>query len=353
MKPNSQMTLDKYFRQCVGIDVSKDKFTACLFMYDMASDVGCCTESVDFSNSKTGFNQMVKWSRKEAQKGFLLTYLMEPTGSYYEPLAYHLHKIGLTLYVVLPNKARSFCEYEGIKTKTDAMDARCLALLGCKNQRLRPWQPPKAIYRELRQLTRLRASLTKMQTQIMNHIEAIDHMESVTLEVCKSYKKLLSTIQKQLEQNEQAIAAKVAQDKELEVRIKRIATAKGIRSNTVTCIVAETQGFHLITNRKQLASFAGLDVVAKQSGKDDPKHKISKKGNAYIRAALYMPALSAAHCNRQMMQSYSRICDKHPDTKMIGVTAIMRKMLLLVYTLWKSGEEYDESRDKTNVQINN
>jgi hypothetical protein len=206
MKPNSQMKLDRYFRQCVGIDVSKDKFTACLFMYDMASDVGCCTESVDFPNSKTGFNQMVKWSRKEAQKGFLLTYLMEPTGSYYEPLAYHLHKIGLTLYVVLPNKARSFCEYEGIKTKTDAMDARCLALLGCKNQRLRPWQPPKAIYRELRQLTRLRASLTKMQTQIMNHIEAIDHMESVTLEVCKSYKKLLSTIQKQLEQNEQAIA---------------------------------------------------------------------------------------------------------------------------------------------------
>ena len=39
--------------------------------------------------------------------------------------------------------------------------------------------------------------------------------------------------------------------------------------------------------------------------------------------------------------------------EMMGVIAIMRKMLLLVYTLWKSGEEYDESRDKTNVQINN
>ena len=36
MKPNSQMTLDKYFRQCVGIDISKDKFTACLYMYDIA-----------------------------------------------------------------------------------------------------------------------------------------------------------------------------------------------------------------------------------------------------------------------------------------------------------------------------
>ena len=349
MKPNSQMTLDKYFRQCVGIDISKDKFTACLYMYDMASDAGCCTESIDFPNNRTGFNQMVKWSRKESQKGFPLVYLMEPTGSYYEPLAYHLHNIGQTLYVVLPNKARKFCEYEGIKTKTDAMDARCLALMGCKNRKLRPWEPPLPIYRELRQLTRLRADLVKMQTQMLNHMESIDHMEDVAPEVRKSYEKLLDTIEKQLEKNEKDIAAKLAQDKELETKVKRIATAKGIRVGTVTCIVAETQGFHLISNRKQLTSFAGLDVKARQSGKDDPRHHITKKGNAHIRAALYMPALSAAHCNRQMAQAYGRICAKHPDVKMIGVTAIMRKMLLLVYSLWKSGEEYDETRDNTHT----
>ena len=88
MKPDSQMTLDRHFRQCVGIDVSKDKFTACLQMYDRASDVGCHTMSIDFDNTKSGFNQFVKWSRKEAVKGFPLTYLMEPTGVYYEPLAY-------------------------------------------------------------------------------------------------------------------------------------------------------------------------------------------------------------------------------------------------------------------------
>ena len=71
MKPNSQMTLGDFFRQCVGLDISKNKFTACLYMYDRASDVGCCTKSIDFDNTKSGFNQMVKWSRKEAQAGFL------------------------------------------------------------------------------------------------------------------------------------------------------------------------------------------------------------------------------------------------------------------------------------------
>lgn len=352
MKLNSQMSLDKYFRQCVGIDISKDKFTACLYMYDIGSDAGCCTESVDFPQSKTGFNQLVKWSRRESQKGFPLPYLMEPTGTYYEKLAYHLYKIGQTVYLVLPNKARKFCEYEGIKTKTDPMDARCLSLMGCVSRKLRPWTPPKAIYRELRQLTRLRADLSKMKTQLLNHMESVCHMESVDKDVRKCYEKLLDNVMKQLDKNAKDIDTKVAQDGELEERVKRIATVNGIGVHTVVCVVSETEGFHLITNRKQLASYAGLDVVARQSGKDDPGHKISKKGNANIRAALYMPALSAARCNRQMKDAYGRICAKHQDARMIGVTAVMRKLLLLIYTLWKNGEEYDETHGKAHAPIN-
>jgi transposase len=343
------MSTGEGFRQCVGIDISKEKFTACLYMYDRLSDEGCCTGSVEFANTRQGFNQMVKWSRKEALKGRALTYLMEPTGVYYEPLAYHLDKIGQTLYVVLPNKARKFCEAEGIKTKTDAMDARCLALLGCASRKLRPWSPPKAIYRELRQLTRFRADLCKLRTSVTNRQESLLHMEGASKNVQKGCEELVSEIDKLMEKNEKDITAKLAEDKELEARINRIATAKGVGATTITCVVAETQGFHLIENRKQLTSYAGLDVKAKQSGKEDPKHTISKKGNANIRAVLYMPAMSAARCNRQAKAAYDRICQKHPKEKMIGITAVMRRLLLLIYTLWKNGEEYDETRDVTST----
>ena len=343
------MSTGEGFRQCVGIDISKEKFTACLYMYDRLSDEGCCTGSVEFANTRQGFNQMVKWSRKEAQKGRALTYLMEPTGVYYEPLAYHLDKIGQTLYVVLPNKARKFCEAEGIKTKTDAMDARCLALMGCASRKLRPWSPPKAIYRELRQLTRFRTDLCKLRTSVTNRQESLLHMEGASKNVQKGCEELVSEIDKLMEKNEKDITAKLAEDKELEARINRIATAKGVGATTITCVVAETQGFHLIENRKQLTSYAGLDVKAKQSGKEDPKHTISKKGNANIRAVLYMPAMSAARCNRQAKAAYDRICQKHPKEKMIGITAVMRRLLLLIYTLWKNGEEYDETRDVTST----
>ena len=349
MKPTSQMTLDVYFRQCVGIDISKDKFTACLYMYDRASDAGCCTKSIDFANTKSGFNQMVRWSRKEAVKSHPLTYLMEPTGVYYEHLAYHLHKIGQTVYVVLPNKARKFCESEGIKTKTDAMDARCLALMGCASRKLKPWSPPAAIYRELRQMTRFHADLCEVRTSVANRMEALDHMEGTAKSVHKNCEKLLQEIDTLMEKNGKAIMKKVAEDKELQMKVKRIATAKGLGVTTIVCVIAETEGFHLIENRKQLTSYAGLDVKARQSGKEDPKHMISKEGNAHIRAALYMPALVAVRHNRQIREAYGRICQKHPKEKMIGVAAAMRRLLMLIYTLWKNGEEYDETRDTTHT----
>ena len=129
------MTLGEFFRQCVGIDISKSKFTACLYMYDRASDVGCCTKSIDFDNTKSGFNQMVKWSRKEAVKNYPVTFLMEPTGVYYERLAYHLHKIGQTVYVVLTTRTLPDTEHQS-KNVTDASPERNVGILSNRAQDL-------------------------------------------------------------------------------------------------------------------------------------------------------------------------------------------------------------------------
>ena len=351
MTPDFKVGKDnKWFRQCVGIDIAKEKFNACLFMYDIASDMGCGTKSVEFKNTKQGFNQLVKWARKECIKEYPLTFLMEPTGVYYEPLAYHLCKIQQTVYIVMPNKARDFCNYEGIKTKTDEMDARCLALLGCVNRKLTPWQPPKAIFHELRQMTRFVEEMQKVRTMFTNHLEALTHSAEPVDSVVRHYEKLIADIDKQLQANLKNIKAKIATDKELEEKVERICTIKGMGYLTVVAIIAETNGFNLITSRKQLASFAGLDVIASQSGNDDPKHVISKKGNTHIRRALYWPGISASRFNPQMKNMYGRICKRNPKVKMIGITALMRKMLLLTFTLWKNGETYDENKTGTCTQ---
>lgn len=81
---------------------------------------------------------------------------MEATGIYYEPLAYHLHRLNLQMIVILPNKAKYYAKSLNVKTKNDSMDARVLAIMRCM-QKLQTWTPPKTIYRELRALTRFNA----------------------------------------------------------------------------------------------------------------------------------------------------------------------------------------------------
>ena len=313
-------------------------------MYEF--DMGCATEPIVFSNNKTGFNQFVKWSRKEALKGYPIRYVMEPTGVYYEQLAAHLSKLDLDICIVLPNKAREFAKYEGILTKTDDMDAYTLGMLGCLDKRLKSWTPPSPIYRELRQMTRFVADINKVRTELQNHLEALTHSEITEKSIVKHYNKLINEIDKQLASNQKTIRDKIKQQPGLSERIERIATIKGLGYMTVVTVLAETNGFALITNRKQLTRYAGLDVPAHQSGPVDPKRHISKQGNVHIRTALYFPAIVSTQYNPQMKDFYGRLCARNPQSKMIGVTATMRKLLLLIYSLWKSGEEYDSKRDK-------
>lgn len=338
------MDSGQLFRQCVGIDISKSSFTACVCQYYI-SDLTQYSGIETFKNDKSGFNQFVKWSRKHILKNNPVTYLMEATGVYYESLAYHLHKLHLQVMVVLPNKAKHYMLSEGIKTKTDEVDARNLALMGAFTPLTRTWSPPNELYRKLRSLTRLNSELMKQRTRVKNNLEAIKHTELPEPFVKKSYAKMLKHIDDLLKENAQKIKELIKTDKELYQRIKKLETIKGVALTTVAIILAETQGFALISNKKQLASYAGLDVVQRQSGSSVcGKTRISKKGNSRIRAALYMPAIVASTFNPQFKEDYTRIVQKHPKQKKIAITAIQRKLLLLMYAMWKNGESYDPKK---------
>lgn len=335
------MEKGKLFKQCVGIDISKHSFTACVCKYYI-SDLADYSSVEEFSNNKTGFNQFVKWSRKFLCKEIAGIYLMEATGVYNESLAYHLHKLHLQVVVVLPNKARHYMLSEGMKAKTDKIDARNLSLMGALKP-LRLWSPPSAIYRQLRSLTRFRIELTKQQTALKNHLEALENSQDPAPSVVKSYKKMLKDTGKAIESNEREIQRLVRTDKELYERICKLETIKGLGFQTIVTILGETQGFELFTSQKQLASYAGLDVVHRESGSSIMgKTKISKKGNSRIRGILYFPAMVAARYNKHLQQDYQRIVERNPKHKRIAIIALERKLLLLVYTLWKNGEVFKE-----------
>lgn len=326
-------------RQNVGIDVSKLTFIASMCSQNEEGVFNFGTPTT-FSNNKTGFNQFVKWTMKQAVNDFPISFTMEATGVYHEALAIHLHKLGYRVSIVLPNKMKYYAKSLNVKTKTDGVDARIIARMGVE-QHLISWIPPKLVYQELRSLTRYLQDLKGQRLNIINHLEAIVHSEFCADFVEKSYKKTLHTIELQITQCEKQIQKTIYKDEQLAGKVDKLLTITGVSLITIAIVVSETHGFDLFSSRKQLASYAGLDVVERQSGTTvHGKSHISRKGNSRIRNALYFPAIVASRHNKPLNEDYLRIIQNKPYKK-IGIIALQRKLLLLIFTLWKNNQTFN------------
>lgn len=334
MRPRFKPTA--YFRQCVGIDMAKGSFTACMSMVD---DEGCSTPAIEFKNNRTGFNQLVRWTRKEMLPDYPVYFVMEPTGVYYEALAMHLTKIGFTVYVVPANRVRDYAKFEGYTTKTDSIDAYVLSILGCDKRRLKAWSAPDPVLTEIRTLCRLRAALVKQQTMLKNQLEALSNSSFCSGRPSSLCGRVLSDMTKGIKRIEDEIEKCYGSSFGLKVLLDYAISVPGIGKTSAITILTETGCFANFSSQRRVISFAGLDVVARQSGTSDPKRRISKKGNIQIRTVLYTCAMSAiCHCE-EIREFYLRIKKSNPAGK-VAITAVMRKLLILVYTMCKKQTFY-------------
>lgn len=131
--------------------------------------------------------------------------------------------------------------------------------------------------------------------------------------------------------------------------MKDLCTIPGCAFTTVAAIVGETNGFKEFDSAKQLSSYAGYDVVHNESGTSVlSKTRISKKGNRYIRHHLHFPAM----CASQHIPEYRGLKERIKDRAKIPMkaqVAIQRKLLVLMYALWKNGSVYEKGYHQKKV----
>jgi len=203
------------------------------------------------------------------------------------------------------------------------------------------WQRASANIRILKQLTRDRVSLLNEKVVLKNKLHALDHSFQPNKTVIKRMNQRLRLIEKQIKQVEKQIKQTVQEDPVLKVRIGKVCKVKGLALATVATVVAETDGFALFNSRGQLVSYAGYDIVERQSGSSvRGKTRISKKGNRFIRRALYFPAITLVKHEPQFKQLFDRVLER-TGIKMKAYVAVQRKALILIYTLFKNDLEYD------------
>jgi transposase len=326
----------KTLKQSIGIDVAKDSLVCCIG--DLNQDgAQTFSKTRSFTNDLDGFSQFIGWvaSFRHADTVFV----MEATGVYYENLAYWLDSRDEKLSVLLPNKVKHFAKSLNIKTKTDGVDAQVLSRIGLERS-LPCWKMPSKLMREIKFLSREYREAKAKLVVIKNQLHAKSHSYGCPPAVEKRLKRQITLLETQLLEIEAELRTTAISDSALYDKIAKLNTIPGVSFMTIISILAETNAFVLVENAKQLVSYSGLDIEHNQSGLKDGKTRISKKGNSFIRNALYMPALCASRHNPDLKVFYTRLAEKKPARK-IGITAVARKLLVLMYTLWKHNTEFE------------
>jgi transposase len=267
---------------------------------------------------------------------------MEATGVYHERLAYFLDKEGEDVSIVLPNKISNYFRTLEVKTITDKTSSEAITRFGLE-RKLDNWPPPKPLYKKLRQLSRERDQTVQERTMVKNQL----HAEKAEAEPNKStivrINKKIALLNKQEMEIKAEMAALVKKDEEVSKSVKLICSISGIGALTATTVLAETNGFDLIRNKRQLTSYAGLDVREKQSGTSvKGKPQISKRGNKYLRKAMHLPALAAIRSDQRYKAVFARLVSKH-GIKMKAAVSIQRKLLEMIYTVFKTKVPYDKN----------
>ena len=332
--------MKKIVKQVLGIDVAQKELVVCLgCMFDDWSPSLHAHKT--FANSEKGFTALLLWLEKLKDPAAAIRFVMEATGVYHERLAYFLESKDYEVSIVLPNKISNYFRTLDVKTITDRTASEAIALFGLE-RKLDNWKRPNPLFKKLRQLTRERDQLVQTRTAAKNQL----HAEQAEAEPNKSS---LVRIKKQiafLDKQEQEIKAEIkelsGQDPKVKELINTIESLPGVGLLTSVTVLAETNGFELIRNKRQLTSYAGLDVKEKQSGTSvKGKPRISKKGNKYLRKAMHLPALAAIRSDERFKAIFARLVSKH-GIKMKAVVAVQRKLLELIYILYKTEKLYDK-----------
>lgn len=333
--------MKRILKQSVGIDVAQK---------ELVVQVGRLYEDLStelyaykcFANTIKGFISLVQWVLKLTEPTVRIRYVMEATGVYHESLACYLADHGNSVSIILPNKISNYFRTLSVKTITDKSASEAITLFGLERN-LEDWKRPKPVFKYLRQLTRERDQLIQERTMIKNQLHAEKAESNPNSSTLKRIKQRIELLNKQEKDIKEEIETLLKTEKELKEELDLICSIPGIGPLTAATILAETNGFELVRNKRQLASYAGFDVQEKQSGTSvKGKTRISKKGNKNLRKAMHLPALTAIRHDERFKAIFARIVSKH-GIKMKAAVAVQRKLLEMSYTIFKTRTPYDKN----------
>ena len=313
----------------VGIDVSKDQLEVVLRRQEREQPHVC-------ANSAAGFADLHRWLLGQGLAPQHTQIALEATGSYSDAISLFLYEQGYGVSVLNPAVLVDYRKSVNIRSKTDALDARLLARYA-QEQHPRAWKPLPPEMQTLRYLLARREDLQHMLQQERNRLHA-GRMDAWIRTRVKLHVK-------QLDQELQLVWKRTLDHLKAHPSLKRqwrrLQTIRGIGPISAAAMLAEVGEIARFEDPGALVSLAGLAVKRHDSGRSvHGTPKIDRHGRMGLRRILYLCAVSALRWDAHMQRFAARLLARGKPLKVVRV-AVMRKLLHIVYGVWKHEADYD------------
>lgn len=310
----------------LGIDVAKAKLDCALRLPD-----GKLRSKVVENNSK-GFKALTEWLEKHGAT--TVHVCMEATGVYWEAVAEYLATQGMAVSVVNPAQIKAFGASKMVRTKTDNVDAKLIAEF-CFERRPDPWLAPTPSEQALRAMVLRLEALQVMRTQESNRLEVA--RDAVKAGITKH----IEWLDEQIKALAKTIRDHIDGDKTMKDKQAILESIPGVGERTIAILLAFYSNLDRFGNARQAVAFAGLDPRQHESGSSvKGKPRLSKIGHAFLRKALYMPAMVTLYRTAWGKLFRDRLAAAGKPPKLI-IGAMMRKLIHVAYGVLKSGKSFD------------
>lgn len=307
-------------QQVVGIDVGKEKLA-----------VGVTSEKQVWvwANDETGRAELSDWV---VAQGVSLV-VVEASGGYEAALVSELVERDQAVALVNPTRVRAFARAEGILAKTDQIDACVIARFGATMK-------PEARARRDEEQVQLNEQVTRRRQLVLMLTAEKNRLHTASPTMRDHIGRHMAWLQSEIEVLEEQISQAIKANPTWAETAKRVDSVPGIGFITAATLVADLPELGQL-NRQKIAALVGVAPFNHDSGKHRGKRRIFG-GRTSVRSVLYMATLSAIRHNPVIKAFYQRLLDKG-KLKKVALTACMRKLLVILNTMVKTGQDWNPS----------
>ena len=308
-----------------GIDISSTTLDVAML------DAKGRFEALSFANDKASAKKLAKLFTKKEVKLVVL----EATGGYEITVMAALAAEAVPAARINPRQVRFFAKGLGKLAKTDAIDARVLALFG-ERARPRPTELPTAEQSRLAALVLRRRQLVDMRTAEKNRIA-----KAPATELHSSLRRMIDGLAEEINTIEALIRELIANSEIMRVRRELLDSVPSLGPATIAVILGRVPELGERSTRV-LRALIGVAPYNSDSGGTVGQRHI-QGGRADVRQALYMAAQTGYRHNPTLKEFYDRLTLRGKCHKQ-AIVACIGKLISIMNAVIKSGKPYDESR---------